>query len=181
MSPLLLALLLLLLVDEKTSCYFIIDRGHSHFIQVAKRTLFHFAPDSGTLPLAPSSLLCRAPTSSGWQTQYHHYFADLDTVMGLKAQVARRLLVRMAGVQSPWRPWTRRTRPIRKEVQAPPQGGPSSRSMQTVTTQGLKRQESKEPSPVKEKEQCIGNRQVGPEEEEQCRRSRHSSGGQEWC
>ncbi|SPC66663.1 uncharacterized protein UHOD_11411 [Ustilago sp. UG-2017b] len=40
--------------------------------------------------------------------------------------------VGIAGVQSPWRPWTRRTRPIRKEVQAPPQGGPSSRSMQTV-------------------------------------------------
>ncbi|SOV01386.1 uncharacterized protein UDID_17645 [Ustilago sp. UG-2017a] len=53
----------------------------------------------------------------------------------------------------------------------------------------------------KEEEQCIGDRQVGPEEEEQCRRSRHcsggtgvpskeeeqcrrsrhSSGGQEWC
>ena len=35
------------------------------------------------------------------------------------------------------------------EVQAPPQGGPSSRSIQMVTTQGLERQESKEPSPVK--------------------------------
>ncbi|SPC67554.1 uncharacterized protein UHOD_11773 [Ustilago sp. UG-2017b] len=56
-------------------------------------------------------------------------------------------------------------------VQAPPQGGPSSRSIQMVTTQGLERQESEEPSPAKEKEQCIGNRQVGPEEEEQCRRS----------
>ncbi|SPC66818.1 uncharacterized protein UHOD_11433 [Ustilago sp. UG-2017b] len=56
-------------------------------------------------------------------------------------------------------------------VQAPPQGGPSSRSIQMVPTQGLERQESKGPSPVKEKEQCIGNRQVGPEEEEQCRRS----------
>ncbi|SPC60811.1 uncharacterized protein UHOD_11161 [Ustilago sp. UG-2017b] len=66
-------------------------------------------------------------------------------------------------------------------VQAPPQGGPSSRSIQMVPTQGLEKQESKEPSPVKGKEQCIGNRQVGPEEEEQCRRSRHSSGGQEWC
>ncbi|SPC61576.1 related to retrotransposon protein [Ustilago sp. UG-2017b] len=62
-------------------------------------------------------------------------------------------------------------------VQAPPQGGPSSRSTQMVPTQGLERQESKELSPVKGKEQCIGNRQVGPEEEEQCRRSRHSSGG----
>ncbi|SOV09289.1 uncharacterized protein UDID_18549 [Ustilago sp. UG-2017a] len=29
----------------------------------------------------------------------------------------------------------------------------------------------------KEEEQCIGDRQVGPEEEEQCRRSRHCSGG----
>ncbi|SPC64597.1 uncharacterized protein UHOD_11958 [Ustilago sp. UG-2017b] len=56
-------------------------------------------------------------------------------------------------------------------VQAPPQGGPSSRSTQMVPTQGLEKQESKEPSPVKGKEQCIGNRQVGPEEEEQCRRS----------
>ncbi|SOV06951.1 uncharacterized protein UDID_17975 [Ustilago sp. UG-2017a] len=95
-------------------------------------------------------------------------------------------------------------RAICMEVQAPPQGGPSSRSIQMVTTQGLKRQESKELSPVKGKEQCIGNRQVGPEEEqcrrsrhssggtgvpnkqgskeeEQCRRSRHRSGGQEWC
>ena len=50
-----------------------------------------------------------------------------------------------------------------------------------VTAQGLERQEPKEPSPVKGKEQCIDNRQVGPEEEEQCRRSRHSSGGQVWC
>ncbi|UTT90338.1 hypothetical protein NDA17_004647 [Ustilago hordei] len=33
--------------------------------------------------------------------------------------------------------------------QAQPQRGPSSRSMQMVTTQGLERQESKEPSPVK--------------------------------
>ncbi|SPC64187.1 uncharacterized protein UHOD_11698 [Ustilago sp. UG-2017b] len=44
-------------------------------------------------------------------------------------------------------------------VQAPPQGGPSSRSIQMVSTQGLEKQESKEPSPVKGKEQCIGNRQ----------------------
>ncbi|SOV01303.1 uncharacterized protein UDID_17620 [Ustilago sp. UG-2017a] len=68
-------------------------------------------------------------------------------------------------------------RAVCMEVQAPPQGGPSSRSIQMVTTQGLERQESKEPSPVKGKEQCIGNRQVDPEEEEQCRRSRHHSGG----
>ncbi|SPC63880.1 uncharacterized protein UHOD_11362 [Ustilago sp. UG-2017b] len=46
-------------------------------------------------------------------------------------------------------------------VQAPPQGGPSSRSTQMDPTQGLEKQESKEPSPVKGKEQCIGNRQAG--------------------
>ena len=48
----------------------------------------------------------------------------------------------------------------------------------------LEKQEShgfigKELSPAwsKEKEQCIGHRQAGHEEEEQCRRSRHSSRG----
>ncbi|SOV08669.1 uncharacterized protein UDID_17689 [Ustilago sp. UG-2017a] len=97
----------------------------------------------------------------------------------------------MAVVQSPWRPWTPTdshakkdqahmrggpaTKRTKLKEQAQPQRGPSSRSMQMVTTQGLERQEPKEPSPVKGKEQCIGNRQVGPEEEEQCRRSRHSS------
>ncbi|SOV01503.1 uncharacterized protein UDID_17669 [Ustilago sp. UG-2017a] len=61
----------------------------------------------------------------------------------------------MAVVQSPWRPWTptdshakeerahmrggpAKKRTKRKE-QAPPRGGPSSRSMQMVTTQGLER------------------------------------------
>ncbi|SPC66257.1 uncharacterized protein UHOD_12000 [Ustilago sp. UG-2017b] len=34
-------------------------------------------------------------------------------------------------------------------IQAPPQGGPSSRSIQMVPTQGLEKQESKELSPVK--------------------------------
>ncbi|SOV04857.1 uncharacterized protein UDID_17215 [Ustilago sp. UG-2017a] len=37
-----------------------------------------------------------------------------------------------------------------------------------TATKGLERQEPKEPSPVKGKEQCMGNQQVGPEEEEQC-------------
>ena len=76
----------------------------------------------------------------------------------------------MVVVQPPWRPWTatdshaKEDRAICEEGQAQPQRGPSSRSMQMVTTQGLERQESKEPTP-------------GPEEEEQCRRSRHHSGG----
>ncbi|UTT92809.1 hypothetical protein NDA17_001320 [Ustilago hordei] len=48
--------------------------------------------------------------------------------------------------------------------QAQPRRGPSSRSMQMVTTQGLERQESKELSPVKG-------------EGAQCRRSRHHSRG----
>ncbi|SPC66622.1 uncharacterized protein UHOD_12363 [Ustilago sp. UG-2017b] len=61
-------------------------------------------------------------------------------------------------------------RAVCKEVQAPPQGGPSPRSIQMATTQGLdKSQRNHHRS--KEKEQCIGNRQAGPEEEEQCRRS----------
>ncbi|SOV09417.1 uncharacterized protein UDID_18592 [Ustilago sp. UG-2017a] len=60
-------------------------------------------------------------------------------------------------------PYARRARHSHEEDQA--QGactamkGTSSRSMQMVTTQGLERQESKEPSPVKGKEQCIGNQQ----------------------
>ncbi|CCF50013.1 uncharacterized protein UHOR_14149 [Ustilago hordei] len=41
------------------------------------------------------------------------------------------------------------TRRTKLKEQAQPQRGPSSRSMQMVTTQGLKRQESKEPSLVK--------------------------------
>ncbi|KAJ1585851.1 hypothetical protein NDA11_005009 [Ustilago hordei] len=52
------------------------------------------------------------------------------------------------------------TRRTKLKEQAQPRRGPSSRSMQMVTTQGLERQESKESTP-------------GPEEEEQCRRSRH--------
>ncbi|SPC68097.1 uncharacterized protein UHOD_12322 [Ustilago sp. UG-2017b] len=87
---------------------------------------------------------------------------------GLECTGSKKAVVGMVGAQSPWRPWTQRTRPICKKVQAPPQGGPSSRSIQMVPTQGLEKQESKELSPVKGKEQCIGNRQVGPEKEEQC-------------
>ena len=56
MSPFLLALFPLLPVYGETSCCFILDRGHSHFIQVASHTLLHIAH-----PLAPSSSSCRAP------------------------------------------------------------------------------------------------------------------------
>ncbi|UTT91929.1 hypothetical protein NDA17_001306 [Ustilago hordei] len=52
------------------------------------------------------------------------------------------------------------TRRTKLKEQAQPRRGPSSRSMQMVTTQGLERQEPKELTP-------------GHEEEEQCRRSRH--------
>ncbi|KAJ1041326.1 hypothetical protein NDA10_007667 [Ustilago hordei] len=52
------------------------------------------------------------------------------------------------------------TRRTKLKEQAQPRRGPSSRSMQMVTTQGLERQESKESTP-------------GLEKEEQCRRSRH--------
>ncbi|KAJ1587499.1 hypothetical protein NDA15_006135 [Ustilago hordei] len=55
------------------------------------------------------------------------------------------------------------TRRTKLKEQAQPRRGPSSRSMQMVTTQGLERQESKESTP-------------GLEKEEQCRRSRHQLG-----
>ncbi|UTT91220.1 hypothetical protein NDA17_000918 [Ustilago hordei] len=51
------------------------------------------------------------------------------------------------------------TRRTKLKEQAQPRGGPSSRSMQMVTIQGLERQEV----------------DTGQEEEEQCRRSRHRS------
>ncbi|SPC65345.1 uncharacterized protein UHOD_11059 [Ustilago sp. UG-2017b] len=44
--------------------------------------------------------------------------------------------------------YARRAERICEEGQAPPRGGPSSRSTQMVPTQGLEKQESKEPSPV---------------------------------
>ena len=56
------------------------------------------------------------------------------------------------------------TRRTKLKEQAQPRRGPSSRSMQMVTTHGLERQESKASTP-------------GHEEEEQCRRSRHHSRG----
>ncbi|KAJ1042118.1 hypothetical protein NDA10_003727 [Ustilago hordei] len=56
------------------------------------------------------------------------------------------------------------TRRTKLKEQAQPRRGPSSRSMQMVTTQGLKRQEPKELSLIKG-------------EGAQCRRSRHSSRG----
>ncbi|SOV08925.1 uncharacterized protein UDID_17787 [Ustilago sp. UG-2017a] len=135
----------------------------------------------------------------------------------------------MAVVQSPWRPWTP-TDPHAKEErahmrggpatkrtklkeQAQPRRGPSSRSRRShaedqaqgacrwLPLRGLRDKSQRNHHRSKEEEQCIGDWQVGPEEEEQCRRSRHrsggtgvsskeeeqcrrsrhSSGGQEWC
>ncbi|SPC66078.1 uncharacterized protein UHOD_11673 [Ustilago sp. UG-2017b] len=121
------------------------------------------------------------PSTATMRTKCHR--PKYTGVMGLNAQVARRLLRRhgrsatsMESAAS-METMDMEDRAVCMVIQAPPQGGPSSRSIQMVPTQGLEKQESKELSPVKGKEQCIGNRQVGPEEEEQCRRSRHSSGG----
>ncbi|KAJ1043814.1 hypothetical protein NDA10_006303 [Ustilago hordei] len=55
--------------------------------------------------------------------------------------------------------------------QAQPQRGPSSRSMQMVTTQGLKRQEPKELSLIKGEGAVSKESTPGHEEEEQCQRS----------
>ncbi|KAJ1572920.1 hypothetical protein NDA11_007979 [Ustilago hordei] len=55
--------------------------------------------------------------------------------------------------------------------QAQPRRGPSSRSMQMVTTQGLERQEPKELSLIKGEGAVSKESTPGHEEEEQCRRS----------
>ncbi|SOV07486.1 uncharacterized protein UDID_18920 [Ustilago sp. UG-2017a] len=85
------------------------------------------------------------------------------------------------------------------------QGGPSTKGDQAqgacrlLPLRGSRDKSQRNHHRSKEEEQCIGDRQAGPEEEEQCRggtgvpskqgskeeeqcrRSRHSSGGQEWC
>ncbi|SOV03350.1 uncharacterized protein UDID_18640 [Ustilago sp. UG-2017a] len=135
----------------------------------------------------------------------------------------------MAVVQSPWRPWTPMdshakeerahmrggpaTKRTKLKEQAQPRRGPSSRHRRShaedqaqgacrwLPLRGSRDKSQRNHHRSKEEEQCIGDRQVGPEEEEQCRRSRHrsggtgvpskeeeqcrrsrhSSGGQEWC
>ena len=69
------------------------------------------------------------------------------------------------------------TRRTKLKEQAQPRRGPSSRSMQLVTTQGLERQEPKELSLIKGEGAVSKESTPGHEEEEQCRRSRHSSRG----
>ncbi|UTT95091.1 hypothetical protein NDA17_000462 [Ustilago hordei] len=69
------------------------------------------------------------------------------------------------------------TRRTKLKEQAQPRRGPSSRSMQMVTTQGLERQEPKELSLIKGGGAVSKESTPGHEEEEQCRRSRHSSRG----
>ncbi|KAJ1038476.1 hypothetical protein NDA10_002601 [Ustilago hordei] len=63
------------------------------------------------------------------------------------------------------------TRRTKLKEQAQPRRGPSSRSMQMVTTQGLERQEPKELSLIKGEGAVSKESTPGHEEEEQCRRS----------
>ncbi|KAJ1591119.1 hypothetical protein NDA11_006302 [Ustilago hordei] len=63
------------------------------------------------------------------------------------------------------------TRRTKLKEQAQPRRGPSSRSMQMVTTQGLERQEPKELSLIKGEGAVLKELTPGHEEEEQCRRS----------
>ncbi|KAJ1039928.1 hypothetical protein NDA10_004812 [Ustilago hordei] len=63
------------------------------------------------------------------------------------------------------------TRRTKLKEQAQPRRGPSSRSMQIVTTQGLERQEPKELSLIKGGGAVSKESTPGHEEEEQCRRS----------
>ncbi|KAJ1038022.1 hypothetical protein NDA10_000617 [Ustilago hordei] len=62
------------------------------------------------------------------------------------------------------------TRRTKLKEQAQPRRGPSSRSMQMVTTQGLERQEPKERSLIKGGGAVSKESTPGHEEEEQCRR-----------
>ncbi|KAJ1585355.1 hypothetical protein NDA12_003025 [Ustilago hordei] len=61
------------------------------------------------------------------------------------------------------------TRRTKLKEQAQPRRGPSSRSMQMVTTQGLERQEPKELSLIKGGGAVPKESTPGHEEEEQCR------------
>ncbi|KAJ1604166.1 hypothetical protein NDA14_003314 [Ustilago hordei] len=63
------------------------------------------------------------------------------------------------------------TRRTKLKEQAQPRRGPSSRSMQMVTTQGLERQEPKELSLIKGGGAVSKESTSGHEEEEQCRRT----------
>ncbi|KAJ1599023.1 hypothetical protein NDA14_000088 [Ustilago hordei] len=63
------------------------------------------------------------------------------------------------------------TRRTKLKEQAQPRRGPSSRSMQMVTTQGLERQEPKELTLIKGGGAVSKESTPGHEEEEQCRRS----------
>ncbi|UTT90432.1 hypothetical protein NDA17_003904 [Ustilago hordei] len=65
------------------------------------------------------------------------------------------------------------TRRTKLKEQAQPRRGPSSRSMQMVTTQGLERQEPKELPLIKGGGAGSKESTPGHEEEEQCQRSRH--------
>ncbi|KAJ1601205.1 hypothetical protein NDA14_000148 [Ustilago hordei] len=60
------------------------------------------------------------------------------------------------------------TRRTKLKEQAQPRRGPSSRSMQMVTTQGLERQEPKELSLIKGEGAVLKESTPGHEEEEQC-------------
>ena len=83
-------------------------------------------------------------------------------------------------------PTTKRTK---LKEQAQPRRGQSSRSRRSheedqaqgacrwLPLRGSRDKSQRNHHRSKEEEQCIGDRQVGPEEEEQCRRSRHRSGG----
>ena len=67
-------------------------------------------------------------------------------------------------------PYARRARHSHEEDQA--QG-----ACRQLPLRGSRDKSQRNRHQSKEKEQCIGNQQAGPEEEEQCRRSRHHSRG----
>ena len=72
----------------------------------------------------------------------------------------------------------RRARHSHKEDQAQGAGTAMKRTkLRCLPLRGSRDKSQRNCHWSKEKEQCIGHQQAGPEEEEQCRRSRHSSRG----
>ncbi|SYW81691.1 uncharacterized protein UHO2_00195 [Ustilago hordei] len=111
--------------------------------------------------------------------------ADKEAVMGLNAQEAGGSLVHMEGAQCSLHgdhgllqthmqrrteQYARRARHSHEEDQA--QG-----ACRWLPLRGSRDKSQRNHHQSKEKEQCIGNWQAGPKEEEQCRRSQHHSGG----
>ncbi|SPC62265.1 uncharacterized protein UHOD_12373 [Ustilago sp. UG-2017b] len=100
-------------------------------------------------------------------------------VMGRNAQEAGGSLVQSVGVvQSPWRPWTPRDAHAKKDWSISEEDQAQGACRQ-LPFRGSRDKSQRNRHRSKEEEQCIGDRQAGPEEEEQCVRG-HMPKTQRW-